>query len=204
MSGRSSRAPGCTLRRSTQVSRPPRMFSFLRPFLVLLALPFAARLHAGQAAESSPAVAAPAAPAAFPPQPVGEIKPAPEGCLSLTFIAPDDDRRAVRNSRGRIADVLNAKGGKEPVIARISRDEIEELVPLIDAIIAGRDPEPLSHIPAFYAQGHIPGPAAWEYLKRFLREGDEFWSYGETETGLLVIRDNRLLCLMHIPVPFSD
>ena len=136
--------------------------------------------------------------------PVGEVKPAPEGSASLVFFAPGDDQRAVRNTRGRIADVLAANGRKEPVLARISFDEIESLVPRIAEIIADGDPEPISHIPSFYSQGHIPGPPAWAYLQRYLKEGDEFWTYGDGETGLLVIRDNHLLCMMTIKIPFEN
>ena len=151
---------------------------------------------------AAPAAKTPPAAAAVPP--VGEVKPPPEGCLALVFFAPNDDKRALRNTRGRIADVLAADGRKEPVLARISFDEIDSLVPRIAEIIADGDPEPISHIPTFYSQGHIPGPAAWAYLQRYLKAGDEFWTYGEGETGLLVIRDNHLLCLMHIKVPFED
>jgi hypothetical protein len=153
-------------------------------------------------ATTPPPAKAPAANA--PALPVGEVKPPPEGCLSLVFFEPADDKRVIRNSRGRITDVLSTKGRKEPVLARISFEEIEQLVPVIAAIVAGGDPEPLSHIPGFYSQGHIPGPAAWEFLKRHLRDTDEFWTYGEGETGLLVVRDSHLLCMMEIKVPFED
>jgi hypothetical protein len=149
-----------------------------------------------------PSTSAPASTASVPT--AGEIKPPPEGCLSLVFFAPGENPRALRNARGRIADVIAGNGRKEPVLARISRDEIEDLVPRIAEIIAGKDPEPISHIPSYYAMGHIPGPPAWEYLKRWLLPADEFWTYGQGETGLLVIRDGQLLCLMHIKVPFED
>ncbi len=184
------------------------------PHRLLLAAFFAAAVGGAAAAEARkepgppPAATQPAKPVppttTIPVPPVGEVKPPPEGCLSLVFIASGDDRRALRNTRGRIADVLAANGRKEPVLARISRNEIEELVPRIAEIIAGNDPEPISHIPSYFALGHIPGPPAWEYLQRWLRPDDEFWTYGDGETGLLVIRDNHLLCLMHIKVPFED
>ena len=177
----------------------------LRNRLILLLLLFATVIRVAPAAESPPAAPPEKTPAVTSPvPPVGEVKPPPEGCLALVFFSPGDDKRALRNTRGRIADVLSADGRKEPVLARISFDEIDSLVPRIAEIIADGDPEPISHIPTFYSQGHIPGPPAWAYLQGYLKAGDEFWTYGEGETGLLVIRDNHLLCLMHIKVPFED
>jgi hypothetical protein len=192
------------LRFAANVAGFPRMRPSSRFTLPLLLLVLARPMTALTAAEA-PASPPPQAPASSSPAlPVGEVKPAPEGCLAVVFFAPGDEKRVLRNSRGRITDVLSTKGHKEPVLARISVEQLEELVPRIAEIVAGGDPEPISHIPGFYSQGHIPGPAAWEYLQRYLKDDDELWTYGEGETGLLVIRANHLLCMMQIKVPFED
>jgi hypothetical protein len=149
---------------------------------------------------AEPAAKAPAA-AANPP--IGAVTPPPAGCISLTFLGPEDEKMFERNARGRLTEVISPKGRKEPILARIDWNELEELVPRIAEIAATQDVEALSHIPSYYAHGHVPGPPAWEYLQRFLGPTDIAWTFGEVDTGLLIVRDEKPFCILYIahPVP---
>ena len=106
--------------------------------------------------------------------------------------------------RGRITEIITPAGKTEPVLARISWDELDSLVPLIADIIATDDPERISHIPSFFSQGHIPGPVAWAYLQKYLRDDDAAWTFGEGETGLLITRNNQPFCFVYVQRPFKD
>jgi hypothetical protein len=128
----------------------------------------------------------------------------PAGCLALIFVAPGDERNVIRNTRGRITEIVTPAGKTEPVLARITWDELDSLVPLIADIIAADDPERISHIPSFFSQGHIPGPVAWAYLQKYLRDDDAAWTFGEGETGLLITRNNQPFCFVYVQRPFKD
>jgi hypothetical protein len=156
---------------------------------------------------AQPSAAINASPAGTPRLPapaIGPVLPAPAGCLAMVFLAPGDERNVVRNARGRITEIITRTGRKEPVLARILWGELEELVPLIADIVAKNDPERISHIPSFYSQGHIPGPAAWAYLRPYLRDDDAAWTFGETETGLLITRDSQPFCIVYVQRPFME
>lgn len=155
----------------------------------------------GRTGANGPAVTS----ASASPSPrIGPVEPVPDGCLAMIFVAPGDERNVIRNVRGRITEIITPTGKTEPVLARILWDELEELVPLIADIIAANDPERISHIPSFYSQGHLPGPAAWAYLRQFLRDNDAAWTFGEQETGLMIIRDNQPFCFVFVQRPFLE
>ena len=43
---------------------------------------------------------------------------------------------------------------------------------------------------------HLPGVAAWKYLEGYLQPEDEIWTFGVLDTGFVIIRDNRVFCLI--------
>lgn len=114
----------------------------------------------------------------------------------MTFIAPGDDSRVVRRPNGRIDQVITPSGRREPVLARIEQDSVRELVGRINEAVTTGDRYALSHIPDSEGETMIPGPAAWEFLRRYLEPTDVVWSFGDSDTGLAVIRDNHLFCVV--------
>jgi len=144
--------------------------------------------------DATPADSGSAEAAAWPEP--GPVKPLPSGVRAMVFYAPGDESRIVRTDSGRIDAIISAKGEKEPVLAFIPWSELDDLVYRIDAIVNDEsgDEYPLSHIPSYYVDGYLPGPAAWEYLRPLILESDQAWTYGDRERGLVVFRNNQLFC----------
>jgi len=128
--------------------------------------------------------------------PIGEVTPPPSGSLQVIFYAPDDESPIVRLDSGRIGSVKLPSGGVEPVLAHVDYDQADTLVYRIDNSLRNEDYYDLEHIPSYEAQNYMPSPASWEYLNRYLKDGDQIWTFGDNECGILVIRDNHIFCVM--------
>jgi hypothetical protein len=128
--------------------------------------------------------------------PVGEIVPPPAGSLSMTFYAPGDLSPVVRMSSGRIGHVLRPSGREEPLLAYMDYDRAETLVYRIDNSLRTNDLYDLAHIPAYQAENMMPGTEAWEYLVQFMRPGDQIWSFGDVECGIVVLREDQVFCVI--------
>ena len=128
--------------------------------------------------------------------PAGDVQLPPAGCISITFIAPGDTSREIRRRTGHIDEVITPSGKREKLLAIIEQDEVGELVDRIHTALTTGDLYALAHIPGYEGEGMIPGPAAWEYLSRYLEPTDTVWSFGDSDTGLAVIRDNHLFCIV--------
>jgi hypothetical protein len=159
-------------------------------------------LAAEAPAPKTPPAATPAPAGQAPSPPVGEVKPAPEGCISMTFLAVPDEKRLEKNERGRVTSLITAEGKKLPVTERINLEIFDDVVATVDAVIHGADPSEVGHTPNDLAMGHVPGPAAWEYLKRYLLPADTVWAFGQEEVrGIFVAREGKLFCVVVCPIP---
>jgi hypothetical protein len=125
------------------------------------------------------------------PPPIGKVRPLPAGCLEMEFFAPTDDSRVERGPDERISSIITPIGRHESLIRRFTLGELEGCArtsdPELRMAIVGRGRLALTA---------IPGPAAWEYVKRCLLLDDELWAFCGLDCGVAVLRHNRLLCLV--------
>ena len=114
----------------------------------------------------------------------------------MTFFAPDDSSHEIRRRTGHIDQVITPSGRRELLNAIIEQDRMDELVDRIHTALTTGDTYALAHIPGYEAETMIPGPLAWQFLQRYLRPSDTIWSFGGSETGLAILRDDHLFCLV--------
>lgn len=113
---------------------------------------------------------------------VGEVNPRPAGCIWMEFFSPSDDSRVMRGPSGQVVDVITPTDRKEPLRRRWSIAEFETAV---------HRPHPTSQDDLA-----IPGTEAWEHVKRFMKPGDELWTFGLFDTGFVVFRQSNLWCMV--------
>jgi len=113
---------------------------------------------------------------------VGKVSPLPTGCLSMEFFSPSDDSRVVRGSSEQVVYVITPINRQESLNRRWSTEEFE---------VAVHRPDPTSrdHLA-------IPGTEAWEHVKRFIKPGDELWTFGFLDLGFVVFRQGKLWCMV--------
>jgi hypothetical protein len=126
--------------------------------------------------------------------PVGKVNPWPAGCLYMEFFAPTDDSRVDRGPGGQITHAITPIDRREPLTRKWTLEEIEKVV---------RDPDPEKRISlpkdgsaAGVSLTSFPGAEAWNYVKRYLRPGDEIWTFGVLDTGFVVLRQGKLWCMV--------
>jgi hypothetical protein len=126
--------------------------------------------------------------------PVGKINPWPAGCLYMEFFAPTDDSRVVRGPAGQVTHAITPINRHEPLTRKWTVEEFEKAV---------RDPDeekrtsmPKDASAATVSLNSFPGPEAWNYVKRYLRPGDELWTFGVLDTGFVVLRQGKLWCMV--------
>jgi hypothetical protein len=113
----------------------------------------------------------------------GEVIPPPKGCISMVFIDPKDDSYCKRSKEGQIDIIVVI--GREETINRppYSPNDFEKLI--------GKN----SSKDADFSNG-IPGIAAWRYVKKYLMPTDEVSTFGFFDAGFIVIRNNKIFCLV--------
>jgi len=109
----------------------------------------------------------------------GVVNPRPAGCIYMQFAAPTDDSLCWRKSSGEIEGVITPIQRREPLIKKWPAEGL-------DAAVRGRTTNDTM----------IPGPVAWDYVKKYIRPTDEIWSFGVLDRGIVVIRDNRVYCIV--------
>jgi hypothetical protein len=113
------------------------------------------------------------------PPKYGEVKPLPHGCLYMAFIDPKDDTHCIRSKEGQITKVVSPTGRIEMIYQpHYSPGDFEKLVK--------KNP----------FQGYFPGNAAWQYVKKYIKPADEVHIFGILDQGFVVIRNNRIFCLV--------
>ncbi len=113
---------------------------------------------------------------------VGKVSPLPAGCLSMEFFSPSDASRAVRGSSGQVIYVITPIDRQESLNRRWSTAEFE-------AAVHRPDPTSRDHLA-------IPGAEAWDHVKRYIKSGDELWTFGFLDLGFVVFRQGKLWCMV--------
>ena len=113
---------------------------------------------------------------------IGKIEPIPQGCLSMEFFSPSDDSMCIRTS-GLINGVITPAKREEPLQKQWSLDEFEKSIfktNIFDDSFSN----------------YLPGTNAWNYLKKHLKPGDDIWTFGLLDTGFIIVRDGKVICLV--------
>ena len=116
------------------------------------------------------------------------LEPTPQGCLYFSVEEAADNEQAVRNKDGQITAVVTPTKRTELLRRRWTRTEFESAIGEIEA---KRQTDPL-----FGANFGIPVGAAWKALQTKIEPEDEIWTFGSLDVGTVVIRENRVVCLV--------
>lgn len=116
------------------------------------------------------------------------LEPTPKGCLYFSVEEAADNEQAVRNKDGQITAVVTPTKRTELLRRRWTRTEFESA---INEIEAKRQTDPLCR-----ADFRIPVGAAWKALQTIIEPEDEIWTFGSLDAGTVVIRENRVVCLV--------
>lgn len=119
----------------------------------------------------------------------------------MAFIKPKDDKHCRRSQEGKIEFVVTPTGRVEEIYEPQSISQFDNQVEQFslkneegsreggDVLFGG------VQIPAGGSRG-IPGLGAWQYVKKFLKPTDEVHTFGFLDRGFVVIRDNKIFCLV--------
>jgi hypothetical protein len=131
----------------------------------------------------------------------GKVMPLPQGCLYMAFIKPKDDKHCRRSQDGKIKFVVTPTGRVEEIYEPQSISQFDKQVEQFslkdeegartggDVLFGGM------YIPAAGSRG-IPSLIAWQYVKKYLNPTDEVHTFGFLDRGFIVIRDNKIFCLV--------
>jgi len=113
----------------------------------------------------------------------GEVKLPPYGCIYMEFIRPKDDTHCTRSQDGQIKFVITPTRRFLQIIQRYSPSEFAEEVDR-------------NSTDEWHSRAGIPDSAAWQYVERYLAPADEVWTFGFLDQGFVVIRNNKIFCLV--------
>ncbi len=100
----------------------------------------------------------------------------------MEFFSPADDSACSRDESGQINAVITPIDRNEPLRKQWTLEEF-------DKAVYNSDDSSLDRL-------HRPGVVAWEYVKRYLQPKDEIWTFGILDTGLVVIREGKVFCMI--------
>jgi hypothetical protein len=113
----------------------------------------------------------------------GEVKTLPYGCIYMAFIHPKDDTHCKRSQDGQIKFVVTPTERVERIVQRYSPIEFAEEVDR-------------NSTNEWHCGAGIPDSAAWQYVERYLAPTDEVWTFLSLDKGFVVIRSNKIFCLV--------
>jgi hypothetical protein len=88
-----------------------------------------------------------------------------------------------RSQDGQITSIVTPTGRVESIGSRCNPNEFGKLVEQ-------------SSRPGQENNITLPGIAAWQYVAKYLIQTDQVWTYGFLDAGFVVIRNNRVFCLV--------
>jgi hypothetical protein len=115
-------------------------------------------------------------------------QPAPTGCIYFAVYDPVTPEPVVRDTDGKITAVLTPIKRTESLRKRWSLGEFELVVREIET---KREKDPM-----YGANSGVPVGAAWASVKATIQQGDEIWTFGALDVGTVVIRNQRVVCLV--------
>jgi hypothetical protein len=115
----------------------------------------------------------------------GKVKPLPNGFIYMAFIDPQDDQYCRRSQDGQITSIITPTKREADIVLKYNPEEFGQQVKRF----ATKDP-------GLSRSLGIAGPDAWEYVKQFLLPTDGVWIYNSLDTGFVVIRNNKIFCLV--------
>ena len=100
----------------------------------------------------------------------------------MEFFLLSDESAYKRDESGRISAVITPINRTEPLLEQWTLEKFEKAVYENDksSMIAR----------------HLPGTAAWEYLKKYIEAKDQIWTFGVLDTGFVIVRDDSVFCVV--------
>jgi hypothetical protein len=120
---------------------------------------------------------------------VGVVTPCPVGCIHWEFVDPKNDKIAIRDTKGNLTGIITPIDRSESLVKKW------DLLSFENAINTNENKKLKDKD---FETARLPGLPSWKALKPYLDANDEIWTFGLLDVGFVVLRQNRIYCLVII------